>query len=61
METPEGKLVNFIFFGLPELDQVLSLDEPLKQRIAVREQKLTAYSEENTHDYIKHRLEVAGC
>ena len=60
METPEGKLVNFIFFGLPELDQVLSLDEPLKQRIAVRI-KLTAYSEENTHDYIKHRLQVAGC
>jgi type II secretory pathway predicted ATPase ExeA len=60
METPEGKLVNFIFFGLPDLEQVLSLDEPLKQRVAVRV-KLTAYSEENTIDYIKHRLEVAGC
>jgi type II secretory pathway predicted ATPase ExeA len=59
METSEGKLVNFIFFGLPDLEQVLSLDEPLKQRVAVRI-KLTAYSEENTQDYIKHRLEVAG-
>jgi general secretion pathway protein A len=59
METPEGKLVNFIFFGLPDLDQVLSLDEPLKQRVAVRI-KLTAYSEENTSDYINHRLEIAG-
>ena len=59
METSEGKLVNFIFFGLQELEQVLSLDEPLKQRVAVRI-KLTAYSEENTRDYIKHRLEVAG-
>lgn len=59
METPEGKLVNFIFFGLPELDQILSLDEPLRQRIAIRV-KLTAYSEENTRDYIKHRMEVAG-
>ena len=59
METSEGKLVNFIFFGLAELEQVLSLDEPLKQRVAVRI-KLTAYSEENTLDYIKHRLEVAG-
>ena len=60
METSEGKLVNFIFFGLPDMDQVLSLDEPLKQRIAVRV-KLAAYSEENTRDYIKHRMEVAGC
>ena len=60
METSEGKLVNFIFFGLPELDQILSLDEPLKQRIAIKV-KLTAYSEENTSAYIKHRMEVAGC
>jgi type II secretory pathway predicted ATPase ExeA len=60
METPGGKLVNFIFFGLPDLDNVLSLDEPLKQRIAVRI-KLAAYSEENTFAYIDHRLQVAGC
>lgn len=60
MESQEGKMVNFIFFGLPELDRVLSLDEPLKQRIAIRI-KLNAFSEENTHDYIKHRLAVAGC
>ena len=59
METSEGKLVNFVFFGLQDLEQVLSLDEPLKQRVAVRI-KLAAYSEENTQDYIKHRLEVAG-
>ena len=59
METPGGKLVNFIFFGLPELEQVLSLDEPLKQRVAVRV-KLASYSEENTLDYIKHRLGVGG-
>ena len=36
MESTEGKMVNFIFFGLPDLDQVLMLDEPLKQRVAVR-------------------------
>ncbi|MDH4232475.1 MAG: AAA family ATPase, partial [Nitrospirota bacterium] len=60
METPEGKLVNFIFFGLPDLEKVLSLDEPLKQRVAVRI-KLAAYSEENTLDYISHRLKIAGC
>jgi len=59
METAEGKLVNFIFFGLPDLDQVLSLDEPLKQRVAVRI-KLAAYSEENTLAYINHRLQIGG-
>lgn len=60
MEMPEGKMVNFIFFGLPDLEQVLSLDEPLKQRVAIRI-RLTAYSEESTKDYITHRLRVAGC
>jgi general secretion pathway protein A len=60
MESPEGKMVNFIFFGLPELDQVLSLDEPLKQRVAIRI-KLHAFSEENTREYINHRLKIACC
>lgn len=60
MESSEGKMVNFIFFGLPELDQVLSLDEPLKQRVAVRI-KLNAFTQENTTDYINHRLKVGGC
>lgn len=59
METAEGKMVNFVFFGLPDLDQVLSLDEPLKQRVAVRI-KLNAYSEADTKDYIEHRMQVAG-
>lgn len=60
MEMEEGKMVNFIFFGLPELEDVLSLDEPLKQRVAIRVQ-LTPFSEENTKDYIIHRLKIAGC
>ncbi|MBI5634194.1 MAG: AAA family ATPase [Nitrospirae bacterium] len=59
METDEGKMVNFVFFGLPDLDQVLSLDEPLKQRVAIRI-KLNAYSEADTKDYIQHRMKVAG-
>lgn len=59
MEMPGGKMVNVIFFGLPELEQVLALDEPLKQRVAVRI-RLTAFSEENTKDYIRHRLRIAG-
>jgi len=60
MEAPDGKMLNIIFFGLPELEDVLSLDEPLKQRVAVRI-KLREFSEKDTQDYIKHRLIVAGC
>jgi general secretion pathway protein A len=60
MESPEGKMVNFVFFGLPELDRVLALDEPLKQRVAVRI-PLQAFTDENTGAYVHHRLQVAGC
>lgn len=60
MEVSEGKMLNFIFFGLPDLDDVLSLDEPLKERVAVKI-RLMAFSEEDTNDYIKHRLRIAGC
>jgi type II secretory pathway predicted ATPase ExeA len=57
METTEGKLVNFVFFGLPDLEQVLSLDEPLKQRVAVRI-KLAAYSGKTPCLY---KPQIAGC
>jgi type II secretory pathway predicted ATPase ExeA len=59
MEVAEGKLITLIFFGLPELDEILKLDEPLRQRIAVR-CRLTALEEGLTKGYIKHRLKVAG-
>jgi general secretion pathway protein A len=60
METTEGKMLNFIFFGLSELEDVLSLDEPLKQRVAIKI-RLKAFSEHDTRDYINHRLGIAGC
>jgi type II secretory pathway predicted ATPase ExeA len=60
MESADGKMLNIIFFGLPELEEVLSLDEPLKQRVAVKI-RLKEFSEKDTKDYIKHRLNVAGC
>lgn len=60
MEISEGKLITFIFFGLPELEEALTLDEPLKQRVAVR-YTLQAFQESITNDYIHHRLKVAGC
>jgi len=59
MEFPDGKMINLIFFGLKELEEVLSLDEPLKQRVSVRV-RLTALSEEETRNYILHRLSVVG-
>jgi len=59
MEMPEGKMLNFVFFGLPDLENVLSLDEPLKQRVAVKI-SLKAFSEDDTKDYIIHRLKIAG-
>lgn len=60
MESSDGKMVNFVFFGLPDLEKVLALDEPLKQRVAIRI-KLNAYSEEDTRQYVRHRMKVAGC
>ena len=60
MEGPEGKLITLVFFGLPELDDVLGLDEPLKQRVAIK-YKLAGLDENVTQEYIKHRLSVAGC
>jgi type II secretory pathway predicted ATPase ExeA len=60
MESPDGKLITLVMFGLPELDNVLALDEPLKQRVAVKF-KLTGLDETITREYIKHRLHIAGC
>jgi type II secretory pathway predicted ATPase ExeA len=60
MESSEGKMINFLFFGLSELENVLALDEPLKQRVALKI-RLNEFSETDTKDYIRHRLVVAGC
>lgn len=59
MEMPGGKMINLIFFGLPDLEDVLSLDEPLKQRVAMKI-ALRPFSEDDTRDYVNHRLKIAG-
>jgi type II secretory pathway predicted ATPase ExeA len=59
MEMPDGKMVNLMFFGLSDLEDVLSLDEPLKQRVAMKI-SLRPFSEDDTRHYMKHRLSVAG-
>lgn len=60
MEAEGGKLVTFVFFGLPEMEELIAQDEPLKQRIAVK-CKIKAFEEDITKEYIQHRLKIAGC
>lgn len=60
LESEHGKLLNFILFGLPEMEDYLKLDPALYQRVAVR-CVLEALDQETTQNYIVHRLRVAGC
>lgn len=59
LEIPGKKLLNIVFFGLPELEDCLALDEPLAQRVAVK-YHLKSMTVETTTSYIKHRLQIAG-
>jgi type II secretory pathway predicted ATPase ExeA len=59
LEIPDKKLLNIVFFGLPELDQIMQLDKPLAQRVAFK-YTLKPFSAEASDSYIKHRLQVAG-
>jgi general secretion pathway protein A len=59
MEMSSGKMINLVFFGLNDLEEVLGLDEPLRQRVAVKI-NLRALNREGTLDYIMHRLRIAG-
>lgn len=60
LEIPDKKLLNIIFFGLPELDDVMKLDAPLAQRVAFK-YTLKPLSVEAAQEYIDYRLQVAGC
>jgi general secretion pathway protein A len=59
LEVPERKLLSFVFFGLPELEENLKLDPPLAQRVALK-YRLEPLSEEATEAYIRHRVRLAG-
>jgi type II secretory pathway predicted ATPase ExeA len=59
LEVPGSKLLTFILFGLPVLEDTLALDTPLVQRVAVK-CRLTSLSPETCKGYIRHRLKVAG-
>ena len=59
LEIPDKKLLNIVFFALPEMDSILKLDAPLAQRVAVKYtlKPLPAGAGES---YILHRLKIAG-
>jgi general secretion pathway protein A len=61
LETEHEKLIQIIFLGQPELKDKLALAqlEQLRQRIAVY-YHLKPFSEEETCQYIQHRLTIAG-
>jgi general secretion pathway protein A len=59
LEIPERKLLSFVFFGLPEIEDNLKLDPPLAQRVALR-YHLDPLNAEATEAYMRHRLRLAG-
>jgi type II secretory pathway predicted ATPase ExeA len=59
LEVPGQKLLSFVFFGLPEIDDCLAMDAPLAQRVALRV-RLEPFDGTSTAAYIRHRLRVAG-
>lgn len=61
LETSERKLLQIILIGQPELREMLARPEleQLAQRVIAR-YHLAALSEEETAQYIRHRLEVCG-
>ncbi|NNF52768.1 MAG: AAA family ATPase [Gammaproteobacteria bacterium] len=61
IETQKEKMLSVILVGQPELEEVLNLPqmEQLAQRTRLR-YHLKALTPEETHEYIEHRLKVAG-
>jgi type II secretory pathway predicted ATPase ExeA len=60
-ETPTGKLLQLLLVGQPELHTKLQRPElrQLRQRISLR-CRLPVLTPEETRNYIRHRLQVAG-
>jgi general secretion pathway protein A len=61
LETEQGKLLQIVFVGQPELRQQLARPDlrQLNQRIALR-YHLQPLDRQETEDYVNHRLVVAG-
>ncbi len=59
LEIEGGNLLTLVLFGLPELEEILAMDMPLKQRVAMK-YKMLGFDEGLTREYINHRLKIAG-
>lgn len=59
LEISDGRLISFMLAGLPEMEENLSIDKALKQRIALR-CHLEPLNSEMVKSYIKYRLKIAG-
>jgi general secretion pathway protein A len=62
IELQDRKLINIFFVGQPEFNGMLMTPEnrALSQRITVR-YNVDGLDEQETYDYITHRMKVAGC
>ena len=62
LETTRQKLLQIILIGQPELSETLGRDDlrQLSQRITAR-YHLEPLNLQDTREYVKHRLAVAGC
>lgn len=59
LEIGDTRLLSFILSGLPELENFLSTNRALYQRIAVKI-RLKSMGSDTVRSYIAHRLSVAG-
>jgi len=59
IETQSQHMINFVIFGLPEMEENLKQDEALYQRTAIRT-TLKPLGLESVKAYISHRIKVAG-
>jgi len=61
LETSTEKLLQIVLSGQPELEEKLKLPQlrQLRQRIMLR-CRTSAFTQEQTHDYIRERLRIAG-
>ena len=59
LEVTAHKLITFIFFGLPDMEDTLALDQPLLQRVAMKI-RLSTLTDEATKAYVVHRMAIAG-
>lgn len=61
LETPNGKLLQIVLSGQPELEEIVSRPQlrQLRQRIMLR-CKTLPLTQEETHEYIAERLRIAG-